>query len=310
VHNIGVYNIGIVSKLTNIHGATVRSWERRYGFPQPTRTSAGHRLYSQEDIIRLEWVKAHIAEGMPVRAAIDALRAAQEEGAFTASGGISAGRSLEEIGRELVVALESGHLEKVRILLDDAQAHYPLNELILGGIAPALRQIGTAAKDGGAHVATAYRATNFLRYYLLAWLQAGEPSYETNPVLLVCAPGEMHECGLLMFGALLRRLRWPVEYLGYSVPLPDLAPVLAEMVPAAVIFFAMLEEAAHAFAEWPVWLPNVAECGQPLVCYGGQAFVEHPELVEQTEGVYLGNTIEEGLENMDTKLHQLYPGVE
>lgn len=31
----------------------LRSWERRYGFPMPTRTKGGHRRYTAADVERL-----------------------------------------------------------------------------------------------------------------------------------------------------------------------------------------------------------------------------------------------------------------
>ena len=69
------------------------------------------------------------------------------------------------------------------------------------------------------------------------------------------------------------------------------------------------KEAARAIAEWPRWLPTVAQSGHPFVCFGGQAYVEHPQLIERTAGEYLGDTLEGGVQKMDTKLHDLFPSV-
>jgi hypothetical protein len=156
---------------------------------------------------------------------------------------------------------------------------------------------------------TGRNATNYLRYYFLAWLQAGAPHYRVKPVILACVPGELNEVGLLMFGDLLRHLRWPVEYLGQSVSLPKLSSVVDGIDPSALVFFASSKEAARAIAEWPRWLPAAAQSGQPFVCFGGQAYVEHPQLIEQTAGEYLGDTLEGGVQKMDAKLHHLFPTV-
>jgi DNA-binding transcriptional MerR regulator len=69
-----LYNIGVVTRMTGISMATLRAWERRYNFPEASRTLGGHRLYSERDILRLRWVKSRIEEGMQTAQAIQALR--------------------------------------------------------------------------------------------------------------------------------------------------------------------------------------------------------------------------------------------
>ena len=44
------YRIQTVSQMTGIPAATLRAWERRYGFPEPERTQSSYRLYSEQDI--------------------------------------------------------------------------------------------------------------------------------------------------------------------------------------------------------------------------------------------------------------------
>ncbi|MCU0522262.1 MAG: MerR family transcriptional regulator, partial [Anaerolineae bacterium] len=51
--NAAIYNIGVVARMTDIPAATLRVWERRYGFPDTARTEGGHRLYSDSDIQQL-----------------------------------------------------------------------------------------------------------------------------------------------------------------------------------------------------------------------------------------------------------------
>ena len=69
-----LYNIGVVSRMTGVTMATLRAWERRYNFPESERTAGGHRLYSEKDVMQLQWVKGRIEEGMQTAQAIHALR--------------------------------------------------------------------------------------------------------------------------------------------------------------------------------------------------------------------------------------------
>ena len=75
-----LYNIGIVSRMTDIPENTMRAWERRYGFPQASRTGGGHRLYSEFEVQRLQWVKARVDEGMQISQAVRALQHLEEDG--------------------------------------------------------------------------------------------------------------------------------------------------------------------------------------------------------------------------------------
>ena len=48
--------ISDVAERTGIAAGTIRMWEQRYGFPEPERTTAGYRLYSEDDVEALRRV--------------------------------------------------------------------------------------------------------------------------------------------------------------------------------------------------------------------------------------------------------------
>lgn len=54
--NEGLYVISVAARLLDLHPQTLRKYER-VGFVVPSRTSGNLRLYSAEDIERLEQVK-------------------------------------------------------------------------------------------------------------------------------------------------------------------------------------------------------------------------------------------------------------
>jgi DNA-binding transcriptional MerR regulator len=61
-----------VARITGINPITLRAWERRYDLIRPTRTPAGHRLYSQQDIRTIQRIQ-ELAEGGMGMARIAAL---------------------------------------------------------------------------------------------------------------------------------------------------------------------------------------------------------------------------------------------
>lgn len=60
------YSIGEVAERCGINPVTLRAWQRRYGLLKPQRTEGGHRLFDEEDIQRIEEIKALIKSGTSV----------------------------------------------------------------------------------------------------------------------------------------------------------------------------------------------------------------------------------------------------
>jgi len=69
-----------VSQRTGIPAATLRTWERRYGFIRPLRSAGGYRLYGEEEIARIQQVKYLLDQGVRIRAAMEAVTRAAAAG--------------------------------------------------------------------------------------------------------------------------------------------------------------------------------------------------------------------------------------
>ena len=64
-----------VAEQTGLAAGTIRMWEQRYGFPEPERTPAGYRLYSEDDVETLRRVITLRETGLSVPAALERARA-------------------------------------------------------------------------------------------------------------------------------------------------------------------------------------------------------------------------------------------
>src|SRR4051794_7282146 len=58
------YNIAAVARLSGVLAATLRAWERRYGYPSPRRTESNRRGYSDHDVLALRWLRERLHEGL------------------------------------------------------------------------------------------------------------------------------------------------------------------------------------------------------------------------------------------------------
>ena len=62
--------ISELAERTGVPPATLRSWELRYGFPQPSRLAGGHRRYGEPDVTAVLEVLRHRDSGFALEAAV------------------------------------------------------------------------------------------------------------------------------------------------------------------------------------------------------------------------------------------------
>jgi DNA-binding transcriptional MerR regulator len=319
-----LWSIGAVTSFTGIPEATLRVWERRYHFPTVMRSAGGHRQYRQHEVLQLAWVKMQLDAGMRAGRAISAWQTTPRHASVSAALHESLAphacpdASLAALQPLLLDALLGYQGAHAAALLDQATAQHSLRRVALDLIAPTLAAVGECWSQGEIEIPMEHFATNFLRHQLLLWMRSSPPPFRVQPIVLACAPEELHEGSLLLLGVLLSLLRWPFIYLGQSLPLTDLPALIERVSPALIVFVAMSDATAQALADWPTWLKRdpdkppleTAETIEtvetrplilPLVTYGGRAFTNNPALAEVVPGVLLGTTLDEGSQ----RLHRL-----
>ena len=60
----GIYSIGAVARMLGVPAQTLRAWEDRYQQIVPTRSDAGQRLFSREQVDQLSFVRDQIERGL------------------------------------------------------------------------------------------------------------------------------------------------------------------------------------------------------------------------------------------------------
>lgn len=312
-----LFNIGAVSRMTDIAETTLRVWERRYDFPRSTRTAGGHRLYSHQEIMRLQWIKAQLDEGMQISQSIRALQQMEQQEAFRYAepAGQSIHQGHEATGTDhlglfrqnLFESLITHEMDEASQILTEIFVLFPLELVLTDIVGPVLVEIGMAWGSGQIDVATEHLASNHLRLHMTLWLRTTPPPYDVDPVILACAPGELHEGSLLMLAIMLRRLRWPILYLGQNMPIANLAKFIDQFTKPIIVLAASSEETALAMMQWEKILSPKKANKDFILGYGGHAFNAQPDLIEKVPGLFLGHTLLEGLDTLDQILHQLNP---
>jgi len=217
--------IAAVSELLDIPIPTIRSWERRYGFPVPARTQGKHRRYSVAEADQLRMLRDEIARGHPTREAVDVVRKATT----------SAGPRHELLERFLRYAMKldpAGLREALNDAVDALGPEHAIRDVAL----PAMREMGSRWKAGVCDTAHEHLATEAVRVWLARQSVMAPPPFRPFPLVLACGPKDLHTIGLEAFGVVLARRGWSLRTLGPLTPVDSLvAAVRAAEARGAVV---------------------------------------------------------------------------
>jgi methanogenic corrinoid protein MtbC1 len=104
-------------------------------------------------------------------------------------------------------------------------------------VLPYLHDLGDRWERGEVSVAQEHFASHVVRGRL-AGLARGWGNGSGPLVLLACPPDEQHDLALLVFGIVLNRGGWRVEFLGGSTPMQDTLRVTSRTHPSLVVLTA------------------------------------------------------------------------
>ena len=215
----GYLRIGELSRRTGVAPELLRAWERRYGLLRPARSEGGFRLYSEADEQRVERMRRHLREGL---AAAEAARRAVDGVADMTAAAPENGRPELEAGAlRLRTALDGFDETGAQAALDSLFGTFTVETVLGAVILPYLVDLGERWSSGKATVAQEHFASNLIRGRLLG-IGRGWDSGEGPRAVLACAPGELHDLGLIAFGLTLNRKGWRITYLGPDTPVESL----------------------------------------------------------------------------------------
>jgi MerR family transcriptional regulator, light-induced transcriptional regulator len=287
--HLPVYNIKAVARLVGLLPVTLRAWERRYGLPSPQRGDHGYRLYSEYDLRILHWVKAQLEAGLSISRAVEYLNELRSTGEDPAqsrpvhheqiSGAIS---TMANGFRE---ALQNFNDSSATEILRRAFTIYSVDSVLTEIIQPTLVELGEAWHRGDLPIMVEHFATQYCMQHLNSMLASSAPPIRAGVIVAACAPGEMHQIGLLSLVVMLRWRGWDVKYLGPDAKLEHLAEALTPLHPRILLFTATLPEAGKNLEQIDALLSRFPH-PRPLIVLGGQAFQQF-QLSNSLPVVYL-----------------------
>ncbi len=234
--------IGELGRRVGVSEHVLRAWERRYGLLRPERSPGGYRLYSDADERRVRRMQTHLAAGLSAaeaaRATVNEERPHLPPPADTRS---AEGGGLAGPAQDLAKSLDRLDEPGAQAALDRLFAGFNVETVLRGALLPYLHGLGDRWESGQVSIAAEHFASNLLRGRLASLARGW--GYGHGPrAVLACPPGEQHDLPLLMFGIVLHRYGWRVEYLGASTPIVELANTALESSAAVVVLAATVKE--------------------------------------------------------------------
>jgi len=233
-------SIGAVARKTGISEHALRAWERRYGVVKPKRTEGGLRLYTHEDILRLQLLKKLTDQGHPISqiAALsgsDLASLLNQDAIENAVARVQTDQS--EAGKYLATVLEAVQSldgPRVHAALMRAVVALKSGEFTRQLVLPLLSKVGEMwASEAICPVHEHVLSVNLRR--VLAWMIDSLPVEEDAPVVVCTTPThQRHELGAMLAGIAAAEERWRVGYLGPDLPAEDIA-MGAKLTQASVV---------------------------------------------------------------------------
>lgn len=232
-------SIGALSKATGIPKETIRTWERRYGFPAPARNSAGHRRYRLSTVDRLRLVASAVESGHRPANVVgedpDTLRAMlQRTGALDDS---PDRRAFEESKTDAPRPpndaprwLNDWMSAAFRLDGEGLDLHFRRAWNELGGVQfltrrarVFLRALGDAWIDGTLQIHHEHFTSERLRDFLTSKWRPLSDRASGPKVVCATLPGEHHILGLHMAAVIMSMAGCQPLFLGADTPIADIA---------------------------------------------------------------------------------------
>jgi methanogenic corrinoid protein MtbC1 len=253
----GWLTIGSLARATGIPVATLRTWERRYRFPVPSRRPSGHRLYPVASVVHLRAIRRALLLGrrpveimglpLPRLEALVADAGAEAPSPAPAPRGSSSPgpraprHAPADIGdsraivERCLATVRRYDLDAFADTLRLAWARLGPMEFLSEVAARALVELGEAWARGELDVRHEHLAAARLGEFLREVRRPYDEAAGGPVVAAATPPGDRHEMGLLMASLVFALRGYRVLYLGPDTPAGQITALAREIPLGGVV---------------------------------------------------------------------------
>ncbi len=242
------HSIGVAARRTGLKADLIRAWERRYGAVEPARSPTHRRLYSDDQVRRLQLLTRAVQGGRNIGdvaslsdgeleelIAGDAAAAAlADERPGTLETAVGDGARAEALVDVCLAAIRRLDARALEAELERACVALSRTHLIERVLEPVLRAVGEQWRTGELRPAHEHMASAVVRSFLGGLTEAYAPP-ESAPRIVVTTPlRQRHEMGALLAAASAAAEGWDVLYLGPDLPAEEIAAAVRSSGAGAV----------------------------------------------------------------------------
>lgn len=293
--------VAAVARRLGVAPATLRTWDRRYGLGPTERVAGSHRRYSALDVARLDLMRRLVNTGVPpgdaARAAIEAdvapatTTTALVDGVATEPAPAVADLDIDPLFAESgpagggnVIPLPDGSpavrgLARAAMSLDSIACTEIVRETVERRgvvwtwdelVVPVLVGVGRRWETTGTGIEVEHLLSESVIAALTGVSARLRAPVNPRPVLLACAPTDMHSLPLFAVSAALSERQIGARVLGARVPHDALVSAVRRTGPSAVMIWAYdpVTGSSDALRDLPSMRPA------PVVLAAGPGWVE------------------------------------
>ena len=219
-----VLSIAEVERQTGIRPATLRMWEKRYGFPQPLRNHHGDRVYPLSQVERLQAARRLLDQGIRPSKIFSGDAAPEPAPALRTTSGRTGDPYQPIFDLLLAYRLPELHRHFQYRLLE-----LGLRRFVIEFLAPLSNAVGSAWAQGELPVRCEHLYSQLTMSFLHAKQAAVRTAGARGPkAVLATVTGESHALGILAVEAVLATLEVDCVQLGSDVPPLEVAAAARE----------------------------------------------------------------------------------
>ncbi len=233
-----LWSIAEVERDTGLGKDTLRVWERRYGFPRPSRDTLGERQYSHAQLLQLRLIKRLLdmghRPGKVVGLDVLALEQLCEQAtSLPRPAHAQLPHTASEIEAEWLLWLQTNQFDTLRHALQQHIMRFGLGPTVDQLIAPLCVAVGEAWLHGNLTIYQEHLFTqtvqNLMREAMGQVDSSARGQRKPPKVLLTTTPSEHHQLGLLMAECFFTVEGCDRLALGPRTPVPDIAQAAIQL---------------------------------------------------------------------------------
>jgi methanogenic corrinoid protein MtbC1 len=214
------FSIQLVARAAGISADVLRMWERRYGYPAPARDERGNRIYSGDDIRRLQQIRQAMQRGFKPAEVVGKSEAELQRLVGKVAEAQQPLRADAAHG-PVLLALSRGDAAGVRQLLRMAALSLGPKAFVVEVASPLVEEVGRMWEAGTLQVHHEHLVSDLLATQLRMLLSASEEGGEPA-VAFTTLSGEQHTLGMWMAAVYAAAQGACVRVLGPDLPIEQI----------------------------------------------------------------------------------------